>query len=82
MLTERLEVRIDEQTIGLLREAAERRGVSMGEIVRRAVEALLVEEDRAARLAAVEELCSFELPVEDWETMEEEYLASIDERLP
>jgi Arc/MetJ-type ribon-helix-helix transcriptional regulator len=81
MMSERLEVRIDAATMGLLKESAGRHGVSVGEVVRRALEALLAEEDRQARVEAAERLCSLEIEglSDDWEVMEQEYVASIDE---
>ena len=74
MMSERLEVRIDPATMELLKEVSEKRGVSVGELVRQAVSTYLGAEDRAARMAAAEALCSLELfEVDDWEVMEEEY---------
>lgn len=83
MMTERLEVRIDPTTMGLLKEVSEKRGVSVGELVRQAVSTYLAEDDRAARMAAVEALCSMEIfEVGDWEVMEEEYERERYEELP
>jgi hypothetical protein len=82
-MSERLEVRIDPGTMELLKEVSEKRGVSVGELVRRAVSTYLADEDRAARMAAVEVLCSLEVfEVGDWEAMEEEYERERYEELP
>jgi len=83
MMSERLEVRIDPGTMELLKEVSEKRGVSVGELVRQAVSTYLADEDRAARMAAVEVLCSLEVfEVGDWEAMEEEYERERYEELP
>jgi len=82
-MSERLEVRIDPGTMELLKEVSEKRGVSVGELVRQAVSTYLADEDRAARMAAVEVLCSLEVfEVGDWEAMEEEYARERYEALP
>ena len=83
MMSERLEVRIDPGTMELLKEVSEKRGVSVGELVRQAVSTYLADEDRAARMAAVEALCSLEVfEVDEWEAMEEEYARERYEALP
>lgn len=84
MMSERLEVRIDPGTMELLKEVSEKRGVSVGELVRQAVSTYLEAEDRAARMAAVEEICSLNIEgfSDDWEIMEEEYERSKVEGLP
>lgn len=83
MMSERLEVRIDPGTMELLKEVSEKRGVSVGELVRQAVSTYLADEDRAARMAAVEALCSMEVfEVDEWEVMEEQYERERYEELP
>lgn len=74
-LSERLEVRIDRQAGRRLREAARRRGVSVGQVVREAIERW-VEDDASARLHAAEALCRIEAPVTNWPTMEQEIVAA------
>ena len=83
MFSERLEVRVDEETMEQLRVEAERRDVSVGELVRTAVQQYF-EEDRRRRIEAAERLCSLEIdwPAKDWPEMEEDYLAELDEDLP
>ena len=77
MLDERLEVRIDHDTMAVLKAASARRGVSIGELVRQSVAAYLAQEDRAERMAAAERLCALELDDDfDWESWEEEYTVS------
>ena len=81
MLTERLELRIDEETMRLLRDEAGWRGVSMGELVRDAVSSHLAD-DRRRRMAAAETLCTMDdLDVGDWEVMERELADSMTEGL-
>ncbi|MDA2928205.1 hypothetical protein MYX78_13425, partial [Acidobacteria bacterium AH-259-G07] len=76
-LTERLEVRLPGHTLQLLRGEAERRGVSLAQLVREGID-MLLREDHKARLHAAEALFQLEAPVEDWDEMkrqiEEAYL--------
>lgn len=83
MFSERLEVRVDEETMEQLRVEAERRDVSVGELVRTAVQQYF-EEDRRRRIEAAERLCSLEVdwPVKDWPEMEEELYESMFEEKP
>lgn len=82
MLTERLELRIDTETMERLRKEAEWRRVPVGELVRDAVDHYL-EHDRGRRIAAAEALCGLDSTnVGDWELLEEQYLAELDEELP
>ena len=83
MLSERLEVRIDEETMERLRVEAELRSVSVGELVRTAVQQYF-EEDRRRRVEAAERLCGMEIdwPIGDWEEMEEELYESMLEERP
>lgn len=74
-LTERLEVRVEPQTMHRLRQEAERRHVSVAQLVREAID-LLLEEDREARLHAAEALFEVGAPVSDWEQMKEEIEAA------
>ena len=82
MFSERLEVRVDEETMERLRVEAERRDVSVGELVRTAVHEYF-EEDRRRRIEAAERLCSMEIdwPSKDWAQMEEELYESMFEEL-
>lgn len=71
VLTERLEVRLPSQTMQLLRQEARQRGVSVSQLVREAIELLLVQ-DRQARMQAAEALFRIEAPVADWPEMKRE----------
>ena len=79
-LTERLEIRLPREQLRLLRQEARRRGVPVAQVVREAIDLLLVEEDRQDRVRAAEELFRINAPVADWEGMkreiEEGYLPS------
>lgn len=71
MLTERLEVRLPRKTMQLLRQEARQRGVSVAQVVREAIELLLMEDCRA-RMQAAEALFQVEAPVADWPEMKRE----------
>ncbi len=73
--TERLEIRLPAHSVALLRKAADRRGVSMGQLVREAID-MLLREDRDARMRAAEALFKIEGPVADWPQMEREIEAA------
>ena len=77
MLTERLEVRIDEEMMRRLRLEADRHGVSVGEFVRTTLQTYF-DEDRRRRIEAAERLCSMELDVNPWKETDENYLAGDD----
>lgn len=70
-LTERLEIRLPRETLRLLHQEAERRGVSMAQLAREAID-LLLKEDRQARLRAAEALFRVGAPVADWPKMKRE----------
>ncbi len=70
-LTERLEVRLPPQTMQLLRQEARQRGMSVAQLVREAIELLLMQ-DRQARIQAAEALFQIEAPVADWPEMKQE----------
>lgn len=70
-LTERLEVRLPPQTMQLLRQEARQRGMSVAQLVREAIELLLMQ-DRQARIQAAEALFQIEAPVADWLEMKQE----------
>ena len=74
-LTERLEVRLPPQTVKLLRQEAQRRRVSVAQLVREAVD-LLLQQDREARIQAAEALFRVEAPVADWKDMKREIEAA------
>ncbi len=70
-LTERFQVRLAPQTLELLRQEAQRRRVSVAQVVREAVD-LLLQQDREARIQAAEALFRVNAPVADWEEMKAE----------
>ncbi len=73
--TERLEVRLRPDTYRFLREQAYVRGVSMGQLVREALERQYGTEDRVVdpeKQRAMERLFQVEAPVADWPEMERE----------
>ena len=70
-LTERLEIRLPPQTMQSLRQEARQRGISVAQLVREAIELMLVQ-DRQARIQAAEALFKIEAPVADWSEMEQE----------
>jgi Ribbon-helix-helix protein, copG family len=82
MLSERLEVRVDEETMERLRVEAELRDVSVGELVRTAVQQYF-EEDRRRRIEAAERLSRLEIawPSEDRPEREDELYESMSEEL-
>ena len=61
-LTDRLEVRVPRESMRLVRDEADRRGVSMGELVRQAI-SLLLDQDRQAPMEAARDLFLIEAPV-------------------
>lgn len=69
--TEPLEVQLPPQTLQLLRQEAERRAMSVADLVREAID-LLLAQDRQARVQAAEALCQVEAPAADWEQMKRE----------
>lgn len=70
-LSERLEVRLPHGTLEILRQEAKRRGVSVGQLTRDAID-ILLQQDREARLQAAQALFQVEAPVDDWKAMKQE----------
>lgn len=62
-LNHRLEIRIDDERMDLLREAARRQGKAVGEVIRTAIDLHLKEDLVAKRLAAAESLVRLDAPV-------------------
>ena len=73
--SDRLEIRLPPETLRSLRAEAERRGVSIAQIVREAI-ALLLHEDRQARMKAAEALLRVGAPVADWPEIERDIEAA------
>ncbi len=70
-MTERLELCLPPELMQLLREEARRRGISVAQLVREAIEASLLG-DREARSRAAVELFRLEAPVPEWPEMKRE----------
>ncbi len=70
-LSERLEIRLSHETLEILRQEAKRRGVSVGQLARDAID-ILLQQDREARLQAAQALFQVEAPVDDWKAMKQE----------
>lgn len=73
--SERLEIRLAPETMRLLRQEARRRGISVSQLVREAIELLLIQE-RQARMQAAEALFRVEAPVAAWPDMKQEIEAA------
>jgi predicted transcriptional regulator len=71
-LTKRVQVLFSPAQYARLQEIARARGESVGSLVRQAVQQQYLDNSRAERLAAVEKMGAFRLPVSDWEQMERE----------
>lgn len=71
MFTERTQVLLEPEQRKLLERMAKRRGVSVGAIVREAIEAYVAPRDRS-RSQALEALLALKAPVDDWEVMKAE----------
>lgn len=67
-LSDRLEIRLPPPTMARLRQEARRRGISIGALVREALDRLL-ETEREARLETAEALFRVGAPVDDWPVM-------------
>lgn len=74
-LTERIEVRVSRRLLELVRTEAQARNVSVGQLVRGAIERE-VEADSQARVEAARALFSLEAPVADWPAIEAEIEAA------
>ena len=76
-LSERVQVLFSAAQLARLRAIAAERGASLGSLIREAaVETYLVHE-QTDRLEAVERMAELELPVADWEQMEQESVPEI-----
>lgn len=79
--SERLEIRLPPEMMRLLRQEAHQRGISVAQLVREAIEFLLVQE-RQARMQAAEALFQIEAPVAAWSDMKREIEAAHLEEKP
>lgn len=73
-MNHRVEIRIDDERMDLLKEAARRQGKGVGEIIREAIDLHLKEDVVAKRLAAVDALARLEAPVGTPAQMKKEIL--------
>jgi len=70
-LSERFEVRLPSEQLRELRQEAQRRKVSVAQLIREAIQ-LLLEEDLKRRQQAAMDLFQAEAPIEDWDVMEQQ----------
>jgi plasmid stability protein len=74
-LTHRTQLLLDDELHRRLRESAAQRGISMGALIREAIDEKL-SSAQDARAQAIQELLEAEpMPVEDWPAMKEQMLA-------
>lgn len=71
MLSERTQVLLTPEQRERLERLASRRGVSVGAVIREAIDAYTAPR-RRSRSEALETLFALEAPVDDWEVMKEE----------
>ncbi len=71
MLTERTQVLLSPEQRRRLERTAAERGVSLGALIREAIDAYTTSGGRSPR-EALDELEQLEAPVDDWERMKEE----------
>ena len=69
----RTQILLSEEQYGRLMRAARARGESMGSLIREAVDRAYGD-DRKRKLKLVEEIAAMNLPVSDWDVMEEEII--------
>lgn len=74
-LSERLEIWVEQQTARQLREEAQRRGVSVGQVVREAI-TRWIGDGTSARMREVDALCRIAAPVAAWADMEQEIIGA------
>jgi len=75
-LTERFEVRLPTQTLQMLRQETQWRGVPAAQLARETIALLLKDDDRQARLRADKALFQVEAPVVEWEKIKQEIEAA------
>ncbi|RKY00069.1 hypothetical protein DRP77_12185 [Candidatus Poribacteria bacterium] len=71
MAAERFELRLPSETLRLLRHEAKRRGISVAQLIREAID-LMLKKEREERVKAAQELFKVGAPVGDWEEMKKE----------
>ncbi len=70
-LTERLEIRLHSDMMGLLRKEARQQNVPVAQIVRQAIE-MFLKENRQTQMEPAQALFQVGAPVSDWEKMKRE----------
>ena len=70
-MTDRLQVILPPDLHQLLKQRAAAEAKSVGQLLREYARFCLELPARAERIAAADRLCALELPVADWETMEQ-----------
>ena len=73
-LNHRLEIRIDDERMELLKDAARRKNRTVGAVIREAIDLHLKEETVSRRLKAVDALGRLEAPVSSPARMKKEFL--------
>ncbi len=72
---QRVQTVLTPETYDLLRRLSAERGKPVSALVREAIEQVYVKDaERARRQAAVEKILALNLPVSDWEDMEDEII--------
>ncbi len=71
-LTRRVQVMLSPQQYERLETLARARGVSVGALIRQAIQEAFLQPDEAERMRAVQDLAALRLPVAGWEQMERE----------
>ncbi len=83
MVTKRVEVRLDEETVEILAELASERQTTISEVMRQAVRRLDEEAQRERRHRAVEEICAMEIEdMPDPEELSRQLASTYDVDLP
>ncbi|HXD53380.1 MAG TPA: CopG family transcriptional regulator [Solirubrobacteraceae bacterium] len=75
MLTRRTQLLLDDELHERLRRLAEERGISLGALIREAIDEKLAQGTRDARAEAAQRLLAAEpMPVEDWSEMKRQMI--------
>jgi len=71
-LTKKTQILFSEEQLELLKKIAGEKGTSMGALIREAVEKVYLKGIKYQRLEIAKRLINMQLPVDEWEKMEEE----------
>lgn len=77
-LTRRVQVMLSPRQYESLEALARARGISVGALIRQALQEAFLQPDEEERLRAVQDLASLRLPVAGWEQMEQESMPGDD----